>query len=176
MRQIEIVLELGSEIITTTDAKNYARVETGNDDTLIGYMITSARIQAENYMSRDIKSKRRTYYLDNSLDGIIDLPFCSSNTTSAGTTIESVKIDGVVTTDYEVRGLDDKIVIIQPTDKRIEITYVTSGMNDGLLKQVLLQMVTTLYDNRTDYVNGTISTELDSNYKRILDGYKSVWI
>ncbi len=33
------------------------------DDALISTMITAARITAENYMSRDIVAKTRTYYL-----------------------------------------------------------------------------------------------------------------
>lgn len=170
MRQIEILSTIGSEIISVSDCKNYIRIDTTEDDTLLGFMITSARLQAESYMSRDILSKQRLYYLDNSLTGEIDVPYGPVDT------IDEVKVDSVVTTDYTQKGLQDPILIINPTDKIVEIKYTTLGMSDGLLKQVLLQMVSTMYDNRTDYVNGTISTELDSSYKRILDGYKSVWI
>lgn len=170
MRQIQIVSTIGSEIISVSDCKNYIRIDTSEDDTLLGFMITSARLQAESYLSRDIVSKQRKYFLDNSYDGKIDVPYGPISS------IDSVTIGGVAETGYTTYGLGDLMVEIDPTDKAIEITFTTEGMNDGLLKQVLLQMVSTLYDNRTDYVNGTISTELDSSYKRILDGYKSVWI
>ena len=63
MRQIKINSTTGSEIITTNDVKNFVRIDTSADDALIGTMITAARIAAENFMSRDIVAKTRTYYL-----------------------------------------------------------------------------------------------------------------
>lgn len=170
MQQIQIISTIGSEIISVSDAKNYIRIDTSEDDTLLGYMITSARLQAESYLSRDIVSKQRKFFLDNCKDGEINIPY------GPITSIDVVKINSVTTTNYEVKGLGDKMLYIEPTIKDVEITFTTTGMNDGLLKQALLQMVSTLYDNRTDYVNGTISTKLDSNSQAILDGYKSVWI
>jgi len=170
MRQIQIVSTIGSEIISVDDCKNFIRIDTTEDDTLLGYMITSARLQAESYLSRDILSKQRKYYLDNALDGLVDVPYGPIDS------IDEVKVDNIVITDYTERGLGDITIKMDPTDKEVLITFTTTGMSDGLLKQALLQIVSTLYDNRTDYVNGTISTELDSSSKVILNGYKSVFI
>ena len=40
MRQIEIVSTTGSELITTSDVKDYVRIDTTADDTLIERMIS----------------------------------------------------------------------------------------------------------------------------------------
>ena len=44
MYQIKINSTTGSEIISTADVKSYARIDTTADDTLIGQMITQAKI------------------------------------------------------------------------------------------------------------------------------------
>ena len=49
-------------------------------------------------------------------------------------------------------------------------------MNDGLLKQALLMMVSTYYDNRTDFVTGTIVQDVPSSAQNILNGYKAMFV
>jgi hypothetical protein len=169
MRQIKINDTLGSEIISVADAKLFIRIDTNADDGLLDDMIVEARIVAENYMSRDIVSKDRTYYLDYSHDGLIDVPFGPIES------IEEVTVRGEIVSFTEY-GLGDTMIELEGNARDIKINYITEGMSDGLLKQVLLQMVSTYYDNRTDFVTGTIQGDLPSNYKRILDGYKSVFI
>ena len=44
MRQIEIVSTTGSELITTSDVKDYVRIDTTADDTLIDRMIVQAAL------------------------------------------------------------------------------------------------------------------------------------
>ena len=61
--QMKINSTTGSEILTTSEAKDFIRVDTSADDTIIGQMITQARIWCENYISRDIVAKNRTLYL-----------------------------------------------------------------------------------------------------------------
>jgi hypothetical protein len=75
-----------------------------------------------------------------------------------------------------VFGLGDPIVEIQPLCTNIKIDFTTEGMNDGLLKQALLMMVSTYYDNRTDFVTGMTVNEVPSASAKLLDGIKSVFI
>jgi hypothetical protein len=49
-------------------------------------------------------------------------------------------------------------------------------MSDGLLKQALLMMVSTYYDNRTDFVTGMTVNEVPSASAKLLDGIKAVFI
>jgi hypothetical protein len=164
MRQIKINTTLGSEIITASEVKNYVRIDTAADDALIATMITQARIWAENFISRDIVSKNRTYYIDRTDTGLFDLPF------SPVASISEITINNIITTNYEILGLDNE------TADRVKITYITSGLNDSLLKQALLQLVSTYYDNRADFIVSQSVSEIPSNVKIVLSSYKTMFL
>ena len=169
MRQIKVNSLLGNEIITLGDVKNYVRIDSDDDNAIITNMITQARIWCENYISRDIVAKNRTYYMD-STSGLFDLPFAPV------ATIESVTVEGEAAT-YTEYGLDDlSIELDGGPSNNVKITYTTAGLNDGLIKQALLQMVSNLYDNRADFVTGTIVSDIPTNVKSILSGYKTMFI
>jgi hypothetical protein len=168
MRQNKVNSVTGSEIVTVSDLKNYARIDTDADDTLIGNMITQARIWCENYISRDIVAKNRTYYLD-STQGIFDLPFAPV------ASISSVTVKGEAET-YEVLGLDNETLELDNGyAERVKVTYVTTGLDDGLLQQAILQLATTYYDNRAEFVEGAIS-EIPTGVKSVLSSYKSMFV
>lgn len=168
MRQIKVNSVTGSEIVTVSDVKDYARIDTDADDTLIGNMITQARIWCENYISRDIVAKNRTYYLD-STQGIFDLPFAPV------ASISSVTVKGEAET-YEAIGLDNETIELDNGyAERVKVTYVTTGLDDGLLQQAILQLATTYYDNRGEFIIGNIS-DMPTNVKSILSSYKSMFV
>jgi uncharacterized phiE125 gp8 family phage protein len=169
MRQIKVNSLLGNEIITAADVKSYVRIDTNEDDALIANMITEARIWCENYISRDIVAKNRTYYLSDT-SGLFDLPFAPIDTVT-GVTIEG---EAATFTEY---GLDDlSIELDGGPSSNVKVTYTTAGLNDGLIKQALLQMVSNLYDNRADFVTDTIVSQIPTNVKSILSGYKTMFI
>lgn len=172
MPQIKINSTTGSEIISVADCKNFIRIDTIADDALLGVMITAARINAENYLSRDIVAKTRTYFLEKSPnDLLIDVPFGPiASIQSVTGTINNTSLE------YSIYGLDDKIIELVGIYDNVKINYTTSGMSDGLLKQALLMMVSTYYDNRTDFVTGTIVQDVPSASKQILNGYKAMFI
>lgn len=168
--QMKINSTTGSEILTTSEAKDFIRVDTSADDTIIGQMITQARIWCENYISRDIVAKNRTLYLASVNDRFV-LPF------SPVSSISSVTVEGTATTDYETYGLDDTIISLNMLpSKEVKVTYVTSGQDDSLLKQAISQLVATYYDNRNDFVLGTIVNEVPTSVKNILSSYKNMFI
>jgi len=169
MRQIKINSTIGTEIISLADVKNYVRIDTSADDDLIADMIIQSRIFCENYISRDIVSKNRTYYLPKS-SGLFDLPFAPV------TSVSSVTAEGVEVTFQEL-GLDDLSIQLDGGPAlEVKATYVTTGINDGLIKQALLQLVSTLYDNRADYVTGTIVSAVKTDVKSLLTSYKMMFI
>ena len=105
-----------------------------------------------------------------STSGLFDLPFAPV------ATIESVTVEGEAAT-YTEYGLDDlSIELDGGPSNNVKITYTTAGLNDGLIKQALLQMVSNLYDNRADFVTGTIVSDIPTNVKSILSGYKTMFI
>jgi hypothetical protein len=169
MRQIKINATTGNEIVSIADVKDYARIDTEADNTIISQMIVQARIWCENFISKDIVAKNRTYYLPET-NGTFDLPFAPVSE------IESITIGGTASTDYEVLGLDNETIELDGgSAENVKVTYITTGMNDGLLKQALLQLIATYYDNRAEFVSGSIS-EIPTNVKNILSGYKSMWV
>jgi hypothetical protein len=170
MRQIKINSTIGGEIITAQDVKDYVRIDTNADDALIAQMITEARIWCENFISRDIVAKNRTYYLPTT-NGLFDLPFAPI------ASVVSVLINGAAA-QYTEYGLDDLSIELDggPADN-VKVTYTTTGLNDGLVKQALLQLVSTYYDNRADFSvsNGNVN-KVPTDVKSILSGYKTMFI
>ena len=169
MYQIKINSTTGSEIITAADVKLFSRIDTSADDALIADMITEARIYAENIICSDIVAKNRTLYVSEILERI-ELPF------SPIASVSSITVDGTSAT-HTAYGIDNQFIELKALPaKEVKITYITSGQSDGLLKQALLQMVSTMYDNRADFKTGTIVTEIPTQARQILSGYKRTFI
>lgn len=167
--QVKINSTTGSEIITTANAKDFIRVDTTADDTIIGEMITEARIWTENYIAKDIVAKTRTYYTPFQKERFV-LPFAPV------ASITSVTVDDTAA-DYEVKGLDNEIIELKELPaKEIKVSYTTSGLDDSLLKQALLRLVSTFYDNRAEFVVGQQVNEIPMGVKNILSGYKTMFI
>ena len=171
MRQIKINATTGNEILTAQNVKDYARIDTSADDNLITAMISQARIWCENYISRDIVPKNRTYYLDQT-NGLFDLPF------GPIASVSEVTINGTATTDYEIIGLDNETIELDGgSAERVKITYITSGINDSLVKQAMLQLISTYYDNRADFtIEQNNVAEVPTTTRKILTSYITMFI
>lgn len=170
MRQIKINSTTGSEILTTQEVKDFVRIDTTSDDAIISAMITQARIWCENYISKDIVAKNRSYYIDKT-NGVFDLPFAPV------ASISEITIDGTATTSYEVLGLDNETIELDAgPSERVKITYVTNGINDALIKQAMLQLISTYYDNRADFKTGVTISEIPTSTKSILSSYKTMFV
>jgi len=169
MRQIKINSTTGSEIVLENDVKNYVRISTDADDVIIAKMITQARIWCENYISRDIVAKNRTYYMDET-NGTFDLPFGPIESISSVTSND-------IAVDYTILGLDNETIELDGgyADK-VKVTYITSGLDDRLLEQAILQLVSTYYDNRADFIIGKNIAEVPTNVRDILNSYKAMFL
>lgn len=170
----------GSEIVTLQEAKDYIRVETTADDTLLATIISTAHAWCENYLSRDIIAKNRTVYykmVDQSRTyfqeddaGFINLPFAPV------ASIESVTSEGS-SADYEIKGVgNDSILLDQSPAKDVKINYITSGLSDDEIKMAILMLTSTLYDNRSDFITGSIASSIPMGVRTILNPFKSVFI
>jgi uncharacterized phiE125 gp8 family phage protein len=60
-----------TNFITLTNLKNYLRVDGADDDTTLGFLLTSARQACEEYTGRLFGSGTVTYYMDS----FVDSPF-----------------------------------------------------------------------------------------------------
>lgn len=172
MRQIKINSTVGNEILTGQDVKDYVRIDTASDDNIISAMITQARIWCENYISRDIVGKNRTYYLPTT-NGVFDLPF------GPVASISTVNVSGTDTTAFEILGLDNETIELDGgSAENVKVTYITEGLNDSLIKQAMLQLISTYYDNRADFDSGSSKEilEIPTNTKVILTSYKTMFL
>jgi len=169
MYQIKINSTTGSEIISTADVKSYARIDTTADDTLISQMITQARIVLENYISRDIVAKNRTFYRSY-VDDRFEVPFAPV------TTITSITVEDT-TAAHTVYGLEKSVIELDESPaKDMEMVYITTGLSDSAIKEALLQFVTTLYENRVDFIEGKTMQKIPTASKELLSSYKALFI
>jgi uncharacterized phiE125 gp8 family phage protein len=171
MPSIKINSTVGSEIVTVAEAKSFIRIDTSDDDTLLGTIIEEARLVCENYISADIVSKNRTYYLESANDRF-EVPF------SPITSISSVTVEGSAAT-HTSYGANNEILSLEKlAAKDIVVTYITAGMDNGLLKQAILQLVSTLYDNRSDItvMQGISFVKIPTDVKTLLSSMKNPFI
>jgi uncharacterized phiE125 gp8 family phage protein len=167
----KIVSTTGSEIVSVSVAKAYMRIDTSDDDSLIATMIEQARIWSENYIGRDIVAKSRKYYLEYVNDRF-SIPFYPINE------ITSVTSDGS-SADYDTYGLHGEIIALnQLPSKDIIIEYTTTGFDNGLLQQAILQLVSTYYDNRADFIvlQGVSFVKVPTEVTQILNSFKNMFI
>ena len=167
--QVKVNSVTGSELIDTDTAKTFLRVDTTADDTIIGKMIVTARVCLENYLSRDIVAKNRTVYVPY-LGSRLNLPFAPV------ASISSVTVDGSSAT-YEVKGLDKEIKLLDTLPaKEVKVTYITEGLTGSNFDHAILQLVSTYYDNRAEFVTGEAVNDIPTSVKMFLIGEKNLFI
>ena len=104
------------------------------------------------------------------LGGRVNLPFAPV------ASISSVTVDGSAAT-YEAKGLDNEIIELnQLPAKEVKITYITSGLSGSNYDHAILQLVSTYYDNRAEFVTGEAVNEIPTSVTMFLAGDKNVFI
>jgi hypothetical protein len=81
---------------------------------------------------------------------------------------------------YTTYGLYDDVIELNNLGKNkdVIVSYTTSGSDDALLQHAILQFVSTLYDNRADFIvmQGVSFVEVPANVEHILAPYKNAFI
>ena len=181
MISVQIDSTTGSEIVANSELKDYARIETSDDDTIVSELIKAGREKCEAYINRDIVAKTRTLFISDvnrsgeygdlyRRDIKIVLPFAPI---ASVTSVQQQDNSGSLTNiGHNVHGFEDKYIEI-PRDyiQNIKIVYTTSGLSFDDIKLAIKQLATTYYDNRAEYVKGTIVAQLPTNIKSILSKY-----
>lgn len=180
MYSVQIDSTTGSEVVSTSELKDYARVETSDDDTIIADMITAARLKCEAIINRDIVAKTRSLFISSLTPSgeygdlyrkkaKIVLPYAPVDTI---TSVQTQASDGTLTSiTYDSYGLEDKYLEVASSyNKNIKIVYTTTGLSNDDLKIAIKQLAATYYDNRSDFVQGNINT-IPTNAQSMLDPY-----
>lgn len=172
----QIVSVTGSEVVTVSEAKDWALIDTAADDSVILTMIVAVRQSLENYISRDIVAKSRKYYIEQAIQPIA-LPFAPINAISAVTyTQDNTAL--VVNEDYYVRGLENKVIdFISYPKSYVTVSYTTLGITDQAVKDSVKATFEYLYNSR-----GLVSMDnfkgfdIPQTAKYLINGYKKTFL
>ena len=90
--------------------------------------------------------------------------------------ISSVTINDEDAT-YTILGLNNESIELDGgAAEKVKITYITEGINNALIKQAMLQTISTYYDNRADFITGQSLHLIPTDAKTILSSYKSMFV
>ena len=170
--------------ISITDVKNWAKVETNSDDTLIGDLIYEIISHVENTYQIPVISKDVVATWD-SFSKQVKLPFTP---VSSITTVKTIQTDGDGTQtettldeneDYRLVGDSLYFNAVYPYKNpyervTLEVTYVSAWgkvPNDVLLG--LKKAILTNYEDRQDNVGGMNIVEIPNSSKSIFQKYIS---
>ena len=180
-----------SEPIALSEAKLFLKVDTSDDDALIGTIISSAREYVEIFTGYQLLSATYTQYLDKfpNKNTAIELLM---NPVSAVTHVKYYDSDNTLQTwntsnyDTDLKGKPARITLANDATFRtvydrtnaVEIKFVAgyaSTSATGFPKQLLNAMyliIGHLYENRQDVIVGSIVTEMRKGADSILRQYR----
>lgn len=163
--------------VSVTEAKAHARIDTADDDTLIGVMVEAATARAEAETGLSLISQTWALHLDEwPCDGVIEVPRAPLVSV---TSIVYRATDGTQTTwtaaEYQVvtASKPGRIVpaygytwpTLRGTLDDVVVTFVsgygaTAATVPADIRAAILLYFAELYDNREGFVTGTIATPL----------------
>jgi hypothetical protein len=165
-----------TEPVTLAEAKEYARIDGFNEDTLITSLIKMARIHCESYIGKSIVLK--TVTIDSfTFPYQFQMPY--GPLTNEANISKCVTIDeNNVETPLQYRvnaGLFPKLFILGGAQSyKFKLVY-TAGFTTvpDDIKLAIKMMVNTLYERREDVVVGTIVADFPLGVKALLMPYKT---
>ena len=152
----------GSEPITSTEAKNWPKVDFSTDDTLIGMLITSVREQAEKYTRLGLIEKTIELF-DEEIPAKIKLPYPEH------LEVTEVKLNNIITTGYTKTGLSQfilsftEVTNLTADNSGLYVKYKCTGTCPTGLKALMLKEIDEQYRNRGNTFEGAI-VDLSANF------------
>jgi uncharacterized phiE125 gp8 family phage protein len=169
-----------TNFISLVNLKNYLRIDTSDDDTVLAQLLTSARQACEEYTGRLLGSGTVTYYMDS----FEDSSFISGPVTAISS-VTYYDIDNVLQTLSTSRWYADlvsspqRIAFDAPPAVFLErygqvIIATTAGHSTvpGPILQAMRMLAAHFYDNRQAVVTGTIAIEMPLAVHALLSPYR----
>ena len=144
--QVEITSDLSVEPVSVAEARDYLRITTTAEDTIISGLITSARMRLEKFANLSFGAKTIKVYF-NELYDWQELP------SQPKATITSVKDSEDIVLIYEERGTPFKSIKTSSSNGVIVIYTVVGFVNDAI-KEAIKKEVATAYDYRQNFSEG----------------------
>lgn len=153
-----------STVVTLAEAKTQCRVTHTMEDSYITALITVAAELAQTYSNRLLTLGSVTTVIEYPASQI-QLPF------GEVTAITALSLDGTASTDYTFSPVTQKVTITAPdTYVSAEITYNCGySVLPSAVKQAVLMMISTLYNNRQDIVTGVTVEQIPLTSRMLLD-------
>jgi len=168
------------EPVTVAEAKTWAAIDTALDDAVIGSIITSARVMAEKFISRDLVQKdyklRTNQFEADEYGYYIEIQRASSKALITSVT----DYDGAKTIDVDWF-MDDIsgnfIRFNSPPSRWVEVEFSSlpaelTTSEAELLKSAIKVMAEQIYDNRANLEGDSDITIMDDNIKTMLTPLK----
>lgn len=184
------------EPVTLTEAKSHLRVDTSDDDTYIGTLITAAREWVETYLDRALIHQQLVMTLENfpADDDEIELPrppMATSGTATAVTvtyTLTSGSTATLSTASYRVdrNATPGEVQTLYagtwPADRRedenaVSVTWwagygATGSSVPAAIRHAMLMLIGHWYENRSTVLVGSVSKQLEFAVESLLSSQK----
>lgn len=185
--EVKIQAKPKVEPVTVQDFKKWAKIDLSEDDDMLDRILKASRIELEAYINQSLITQTVIAYW-NTYAQEVPLP---RGPVKSITTVERI-YNGVSTTltptEYETRGLDFKRIVpdvIYASGGRwkyaLKVTYQAGYGDTGEsvpedIKEAILKTALSLYDNRENFVVGTIVAKLPNDAKKLVSHRKEVII
>lgn len=177
--EVKVTSDLSTEPVTVTEFKTYARFTLSDEDTLIGELITSARLRLEAFTGRSFGEKTINAYWQ-TFSKEVELPYPPVTAITSVSTIYKGESTALVSgEDYYTTGLDLKILNLVNvpswkwgvTKTSLSVIF-TAGYTTlpKALKEAILKEANTAWLNRENFMTDVIKggTEPLSNEAKML--------
>lgn len=180
------------EPVDTTELKSQLRITGTSQDTMLDSLIKAARQHVEDYLRFSVISSTWELYLD-AFPQAGDFIWIQKSPVSAITFLKYYATDGTLTiltenTDFVVDYVSKPCRIYEaysktwPTPRNIPncviIKFVTGYASAGavpeVIKQAVLMVAATLYENPSDEVTGTQVNPINKNSEWLLRPYRAM--
>ena len=169
------------ELISVADAKSWAVVDTDLDDAVITSIIVSAREMVENFISKDLVSKDREFFVDTpEYDGVyytLTLPYPAKTNTIVITSNTALLADDI---DYQLVGLGGNYIQFQGLYTDVKVTYesepIVSPSEVTLANSATKVLIEQIYDNRANLEGDNDILIMDMNIKSMLTPLKEIYL
>lgn len=149
-------------LVTLAEAKAQCRVTHDFDDVLIESLILVASDMAQKYSNRMLTVGSAMAVVE-SYCKTVQLPYGDT------TGVTELQLDGVVSTDYTFEPVTQKVTIGSPYSTA-KITFSCGFVSvPPAVKHAVLLSISTLYNNRDDFVTGLTVASMPITSERLLD-------
>lgn len=185
---LNIVTEPATEPITTSEAKSHMRIDSTDDDTYIGALITAVRIVTENLTGRSLITTTWDYFMSDfpcgdeillrrpKLQSVTSLKYKDTDGTEITWAASNYIIDiasdpGKIVLAYGITWPTETLYPSNPITIRYVSGYGLAVSVPQPLKNAMFFLIAHLYENREPINIGNITNKIPMTYDFLISPY-----